>query len=183
MGRIGKRILAIPDKVEVKVDDGKITVKGPKGTLTQDFRPEIEIKVEGKNVLTVCRAEGNGPAALQGTYNALVKNMLTGVTAGFTKELELMGVGYRASLQGKKLAVQVGFSHPVEFDPQEGIEFTVTGNTKVVIKGADRQQVGAVAAEIRRIRAVGPYKGKGIKYAGEVVRRKAGKAAKATVGG
>ncbi|MFA5113598.1 MAG: 50S ribosomal protein L6 [Candidatus Margulisiibacteriota bacterium] len=179
MGRIGKRALAIPAGVEVKIDNGQIQVKGPKGTLVQALRPQVAVKVEDKKLLTVCTTEERLAQAMQGMYNALIKNMFTGVTTGFQKDLDLVGVGYRAQMQGKKLQLQLGFSHPVEFEPPAGVEFAVQGNTRVIIKGADRQVVGQIAAEIRQTREVEPYKGKGIKYLGEIVRRKAGKAAKA----
>lgn len=179
MGRIGRRVLAIPPGVEVKVEEGKVRVKGPRGTLVQSLLPVVEIKVEENKLLTLCRSEDRESLALQGTFNALIKNMITGVTTGFEKDLELIGVGYRALMQGKKLQLQVGYSHPVEIDPPEGIEFLVAGPTKIKVKGMDAQLVGEMAAEIRRRRKVEPYKGKGIKYPGEVVRRKAGKAAKA----
>jgi len=178
MGRIGKRILDIPKGVEVKVEGAQVQVKGPKGALAQKLLPAVRVVVTDGKVETECPSPEREAQALQGTYNALIKNMFQGVTVGFEKELELVGVGYRASMQGKKLQVQVGFSHPVEFDPPEGVEFAVAAN-KIKIKGADRQQVGQVAAEIRAVREVEPYKGKGIKYTGEYVRRKAGKAAKA----
>jgi large subunit ribosomal protein L6 len=189
MGRIGRRVLAIPAEVEIKIDDGKIQVKGPKGTLTQEYLPVVKptivgkMKVEDQKFYVLCETDDRKALALQGTYNALVKNMIAGVTNGFQKELDLIGIGYRASMQGKKLQIQVGYSHPVEFEPAPGIEFAVAGNTRVIIKGPDRQQVGQVAAEIRKTREVEPYKGKGIKYKDEVVRRKAGKAAKAAAGG
>lgn len=183
MGRIGKRALAIPAGVEVKIEAGKITVKGPKGTLVQEFNPEVTVKVVDKNVLTICDSLEKRLRAQQGLYNSLIKNMMTGVTQGFEKQLELVGVGYRAQLQGKKLTFQIGYSHPVEINPPEGITFVVEGTNKIKVKGFDRQVVGQVAAQIRQVRKVEPYKGKGIKYAGEYVRRKAGKAAKATTGG
>lgn len=179
MGRIGKRILEVPGGVEVKVEDGKIMVKGPKGTLIQVYNPVVEVRSEGNRVLTLCEAEDQRLRALHGLYNSLIKNMIEGVTKGFEKKLELIGIGYRAMMQGKKLQIQIGYSHPIEVEPPEGIAFEVEGATKIKVKGIDRQRVGEVAAEIRLIREVEPYKGKGIKYAGEVVRRKAGKAAKA----
>ncbi|MBN3032765.1 MAG: 50S ribosomal protein L6 [Candidatus Saganbacteria bacterium] len=183
MGRIGKRALAIPGGVDVKVTDGAIEVKGPKGVLKQAYDGRVAIKVEGGKVMTLTDGSDKESLSLQGLYNSLLKNMLTGVTAGFEKELEMIGVGYRAQMQGKKLLLLAGFSHPVEFEPPAGIEFAVAGTNKIKIKGADRQLVGQVAANIRAARTVEPYKGKGIKYAGEFVRRKAGKAAKATTGG
>ena len=172
-------MLEIPTGVEVKIENGIVLVKGPKGTLTQSYLPIIQIKVENNKVLTLCEAQDRKAAALQGLYNSLIKNMLDGVTKGFEKSLDLVGVGYRAQLQGKKLQLQIGYSHPVEVDPPEGITFETEGATRIKVKGIDRQLVGQVAAQIRKIREVEPYKGKGIRYVGEVVRRKAGKAAKA----
>jgi large subunit ribosomal protein L6 len=173
----------IPSGVDVKIVDGTIQVKGPKGTLTQAHDHRVTITASGGKVTTLISGSDNESSALQGLYNSLLKNMITGVTAGFEKDLEMVGVGYRAQMQGKKLQLQAGYSHLVEFDPPPGIEFVVTGNTKIKIKGADRQVVGQVAANVRAAREVEPYKGKGIKYIDEVVRRKAGKAAKATTGG
>jgi large subunit ribosomal protein L6 len=183
MGRIGKRTLIIPAGVEVTVRDGVITVKGPKATLKQSCDHRVTLKVEGGKAMTLIAGGDNESLALQGLYNSLLKNMIVGVTAGFEKDLEMVGVGYRAQMQGKTLQLQAGYSHLVEFVPPPGIEFVVTGNTKIKIKGFDRQVVGQVAANVRGAREVEPYKGKGIKYAGEIVRRKAGKAAKATTGG
>jgi len=183
MARIGKRTLIVPAGVEVKVTDGVISVKGPKGTLTQSYDHRVTVKVEAGKVTTLIGAADNESLALQGLYNSLLKNMIVGVTTGFEKDLEMVGVGYRAQMQGKTLQLQAGYSHLVEFVPPPGIEFVVTGNTKIKIKGADRQVVGQVAANVRGAREVEPYKGKGIKYVGEFVRRKAGKAAKATTGG
>ena len=178
MGRIGKRILNIPKGVEIKVEGDTVMVKGPKGSLTQVLRPEVKILIEGDKVSTVCGSSEAKARALHGLYNSLLKNMLDGVTLGFQKELELVGVGYRAQLQGKKLSLSLGFSHPVEVDPPAGIIFEVEGQTKVKVKGINKQVVGEIAAEVRSIREVEPYKGKGIRYLGEIVRRKAGKAAK-----
>jgi large subunit ribosomal protein L6 len=183
MARIGKRILEIPKGVEVKIEGQEIKVKGPKASLTQGFDPQIEIKVEGGKITTLYAGSDRKVLSLQGLYNSLIKNMITGVSTGFEKDLEMVGVGYRALMQGKKLQLQAGYSHLVDFDPPAGIEFVVTANTKIKVKGFDRQVVGQVAANIRAAREVEPYKGKGIKYAGEVVRRKAGKAAKAASGG
>lgn len=165
------------------MEEDKVIVKGAKGTLAQECKPEIEIKVVEGKVQTLCKLDTHHAQALQGLYNSLIQNMLDGVTKGFEKSLELIGVGYRVQLQGKKLQFTIGYSHPVEVDPPAGIVFEVEGTTKIKVKGIDRQVVGQVAAEIRGIREVEPYKGKGIKYMGEVVRRKAGKAAKATSGG
>jgi large subunit ribosomal protein L6 len=182
MGRIGKRLLAIPNGVEVKIGDSTISVKGPKGSLKQAYLPTIKLKVEDGKVATLCESEDRKVKALQGLYNSLIKNMLEGVTNGFQKDLEMVGVGYRATLQGKKLQLALGYSHPILIDPPDGIVFEVEGTNKIKVKGSDRWLVGEIAARIRRFREVEPYKGKGIKYLGEVVRRKAGKAAKA-VGG
>jgi large subunit ribosomal protein L6 len=182
MGRIGKRLIQIPSGVEVKVLDGKVQVKGPKGSLAQEYNSLIKIEVKESKVHTICEAKDPKILALQGLYNSLVKNMIEGVTNGFEKKLEMVGVGYRAAKQGKNLQIQIGYSHPVVVEPPEGIELLVEGVNKITVKGVDKQRVGEVAAEIRRIRKVEPYKGKGIKYAGEQVRKKAGKAAKAAAG-
>jgi len=183
MGRIGKRSLKIPSGVEVKTGAGIVTVKGPKGLLTQAILPVVKIVIDNQQVTTNCDLDDRESGALQGTYNALIKNMITGVTIGFEKNLELVGVGYRAQMQGKKLQLQVGYSHLVDIEPPEGVEFSVAGNNKIKIIGIDAQKVGQIASEIRLVREVEPYKGKGIKYANEIVRRKAGKAAKAAAGG
>jgi large subunit ribosomal protein L6 len=182
MARIGKRILDLPKGVEIKAQDGVITVKGPKGTLLQAYRPEVKVVIDGAKISTVCEGNDSKARSLHGLYNSLLKNMLVGVTIGFQKDLELIGVGYRAQLQGKKLQLSLGFSHPVEVDPPEGVSFEVEGQTKIKVKGMDRQVVGETAAHIRSIREVEPYKGKGVRYLGEKVRKKAGKAAK-TAGG
>ena len=183
MARIGKRLLEIPAGVEVKVSDGLISVKGPKVTLSQAYLPAVKIEVKDNKVATICQADDQQSRSLHGLYNSLIKNMIVGVTTGFIKELDLVGVGYRAQMQGKKLQLQLGFSHPVEVEPPAGVTFEVTGGTRIIVKGADRQKVGQIAAEIRLLREVEPYKGKGIKYLNEIVRRKAGKAAKAGAGG
>lgn len=182
MGRIGKRLIQIPSGVEVKVLDGKIQVKGPKGSLVQEYNSRIKIEVNENKVHTICKAKDPKILALQGLYNSLVKNMIEGVTSGFEKKLEMVGVGYRASKQGKNLQFQIGYSHPVVVEPPEGIELVLEGVNKITVKGIDKQLVGEVAAGIRRIRKVEPYKGKGIRYAGERVRKKAGKVAKVAAG-
>ena len=182
MARIGKRVLEIPKGVEVKIEPDKLTVKGPKGTLIQFYRPEVKVVQQGSTLQTVCERNDSTARSLHGLYNSLFKNMLDGVTKGFQKDLELVGVGYRAQLQGKKLQVSLGYSHPVEVDPPEGIAFELEGQNKIKVKGMDRQLVGEIAAHIRGIREVEPYKGKGVRYLGEKVRKKAGKAAK-TAGG
>lgn len=179
MSRIGKKILEIPAGVTITVaDDNTVTVKGPKGELTRTFHSDIKINIE-ENVLTVTRpSDQKEHRALHGTTRALLGNMVEGVTNGFQRGLELIGVGYRASKQGNKLVLNVGYSHPVEITPEAGIEIEVPANTKVLVKGIDKERVGALAANIRAVRAPEPYKGKGIRYEGEVVRRKEGKTGK-----
>ena len=179
MSRIGKKEIEIPQGVEIKLQDGKILVKGPRGTLTQELdHPELKFDIkEGK--LNISRlSEDKKAKSLHGLARALVFNMVKGVSAGFTKDLEISGVGYKATKQGNKLVLQIGYSHPVEVNPPQGIEIVVEGVNKIKVIGSDKQVVGSVAAEIKEIRPVEPYKGKGIKYAGEFVRRKAGKVAK-----
>jgi len=178
MSRIGLKVLEIPEGVEVKNDNNFVTVKGPKGELSRQFHQEMTIKIED-NVLTVERpSDHKEHRALHGTTRSLIGNMVEGVHKGFEKTLEIQGVGYRALKQGTKLVVNAGYSHPVEIEPQDGIEIDVPANTKVIVKGIDKELVGAVAANIRAIRPPEPYKGKGIRYAGEHVRRKEGKTAK-----
>ncbi|GGM34788.1 50S ribosomal protein L6 [Paraliobacillus quinghaiensis] len=178
MSRIGLKILEIPEGVEIKNDNNFVTVKGPKGELSRQFHQDMTIKVED-NVLTVERpSDHKEHRALHGTTRSLIGNMVEGVHKGFEKALEIQGVGYRALKQGTKLVVNAGYSHPVEIEPQDGIEIDVPANTKVIIKGIDKELVGAVAANIRAIRPPEPYKGKGIRYEGEKVRRKEGKTAK-----
>ncbi|SEQ58086.1 50S ribosomal protein L6 [Piscibacillus halophilus] len=178
MSRVGFKTLEIPNDVELKFDGNTVTVKGPKGELTRTFHEDINIKVED-NVLTVERPSDNKEhRALHGTTRSLIGNMVEGVTKGFEKALEIQGVGYRAQMQGKKLVVNAGYSHPVEIEPIEGIDIETPSNTKVVVKGIDKEKVGAVAANIRAIRPPEPYKGKGIRYEGEYVRHKEGKTAK-----
>ncbi|AIW88140.1 50S ribosomal protein L6 [Bacillus mycoides] len=179
MSRIGKKILEIPAGVTITVaEDNTVTVKGPKGELTRTFKTDMSIKIE-ENTLTVERpSEQKEHRALHGTTRALIGNMVEGVTTGFVRGLELVGVGYRAQKQGDKLVLSVGYSHPVEMTPEAGLEVEVPVPTKIVIKGIDKQRVGEFAANIRAVRAPEPYKGKGIRYEGEVVRRKEGKTAK-----
>lgn len=178
MSRIGLKILEIPEGVEIKNDNNLLTVKGPKGELTRQFHQDMTIKIEN-NVLTVERpSDHKEHRALHGTTRSLIGNMVDGVHAGFEKTLEIQGVGYRAQKQGNKLIMNAGYSHPVEIEHIEGIEIEVPANTKVIIRGIDKELVGAVAANIRAIRPPEPYKGKGIRYAGEHVRRKEGKTAK-----
>ncbi|ASS89826.1 MAG: 50S ribosomal protein L6 [Bacillaceae bacterium] len=178
MSRVGKKPLEIPSGVTVTINGNTVTVKGPKGELTRTFHPDMDIKVEDQ-VLTVTRPSDNKEhRALHGTTRSLLANMVEGVSKGFEKSLELIGVGYRASKSGKKLVLNVGYSHPVEYEPEQGIEIDVPSQTKIVVKGTDKERVGAVAANIRAVRPPEPYKGKGIRYEGEYVRRKEGKTAK-----
>lgn len=178
MSRVGKKPVEIPSGVTVTLNGNTVTVKGPKGELTRAFHPDIDIKVEDQ-VITVSRpSDDKEHRALHGTTRSLLANMVEGVSKGFEKSLELIGVGYRASKSGKKLVLNVGYSHPVEIEPENGIEIDVPSQTKIVVKGADKERVGAVAANIRAVRPPEPYKGKGIRYEGEYVRRKEGKTAK-----
>ncbi len=178
MDRIGRLPIQVVDGVKVNIAGNLITVTGAKGKLELALGDNIELKTEDKQVVVIRKKEDNTTKALHGLYRVLLNNMIKGVSTGFDKTLELSGVGYRASLQGKKLVLAVGYSHPVEIDPPAGISFEVEGQNKVKVIGIDKQLVGQVAADIRSVREVEPYKGKGIKYLGEHVRRKAGKAAK-----
>ena len=179
MSRIGRMQIAIPAGVTVDVAAGNVvTVKGPKGTLTQAMRPEMIIKHEG-NVITVGRpSEDKLHKSLHGLTRSLIHDMVVGVTEGFKKELDINGVGYRASKEGKQLVLNIGYSHQVVFDEPEGITFDVPNPNAVVVSGPDKQQVGQIASEIRGKRPPEPYLGKGIKYADERIRRKSGKAGK-----
>ncbi len=181
MSRIGRSPVPIPEGVEVTIEGQRVRVKGPKGELEQEFRAELAI-TEENGVLHVARNSDEPKVrALHGMTRALLNNMILGTTKGFNKTLEIQGVGYRAELKGKSLMVYVGFSHPVQIDPPAGISFEVETKGDVVkISGHDKQLVGQVAADIRKIRPPEPYKGKGIRYQGEYVRRKAGKAGKVT---
>ncbi|AXN39134.1 50S ribosomal protein L6 [Peribacillus butanolivorans] len=178
MSRIGKKPIEIPAGVTVTVNGSEVTVKGPKGELSRSFSPDLTIVVE-ENVVTVTRpSDEKTHRSLHGTTRALISNMVEGVSKGFEKSLELIGVGYRAQKQGTKLILNVGYSHPVEIEPETGVEVEVPSNTKVIIKGASKERVGALAANIRDVRPPEPYKGKGIRYEGEFVRRKEGKTGK-----
>ena len=178
MSRVGKKPIEIPSGVTVTLNANTVTVKGPKGELTRSFNPDIEIKVE-ENIINISRpSDIKEHRALHGTTRALLANMVEGVSKGFEKSLELIGVGYRAQKQGKKLILNVGYSNPVEIEPEEGLEIEVPANTKVIVKGTNKERVGALAANIRDVRPPEPYKGKGIRYEGEFVRRKEGKTGK-----
>ena len=178
MSRIGYKEVDLPAGVEVKQDGNMVTVKGPKGELTREFSDKIKMNING-NVVTFERsAEDNKTKALHGTTRANFHNMVVGVTEGFTKELELRGVGYRAQMKGTTLVLNVGYSHPVEFEKEDGIEFATPSATQVTVSGINKEIVGDVAARVRATRAPEPYKGKGIRYVGEFVRRKEGKTGK-----
>lgn len=178
MSRIGLKPIEIPEGVEVKLDGNKVSVKGPKGELSKEIHQDIIVKLED-NVLTLERpSDLKEHRSLHGTSRTMIANMVEGVTKGFEKSLEITGVGYRAQMQGNKLVVNAGYSHPVEIDAIDGIEIEVPKNTELTVKGIDKELVGAVAANIRAIRPPEPYKGKGIRYVGEYVRRKEGKTAK-----
>ena len=156
----------------------KATVKGPKGELTQSFDEEMTIKVEDNQVTVTRPSDSKKHRSIHGTTRSLLSNMIEGVSKGFEKSLELIGVGYRAQKQGKKVVLNLGYSHSVEFEPEEGIEIEVPSNTQIIIKGADKERVGELAANIRAVRSPEPYKGKGVRYVGEYVQRKEGKTGK-----
>lgn len=178
MSRVGLKSLEIPEGVEITQDNNTITVKGPKGELTRTFHEDITVTIED-NVLSVARpSDHKEHRALHGTTRSLIANMVEGVSKGYEKSLEIIGVGYRAQKQGDQVVINAGYSHPVEVEKREGIEIEVPTQTKVTVKGIDKELVGAVAANIRAIRPPEPYKGKGIRYENEHVRRKEGKTAK-----
>src|SRR3972149_9741748 len=179
MSRIGKMPILLPKGVEVRIDGNTVTVKGPKGELVRDILPEITIQQDDGQLLVGRPSDQRRHRASHGLTRTLVDNMVRGVSEGFSKTLEMQGVGYRAQMQGNDLQLAVGFSHPVNVPPPTGIEFEVEGTTRIVVKGINKEQVGQVAADVRKIRPPEPYKGKGIRYLGEYVRRKAGKAGKA----
>jgi large subunit ribosomal protein L6 len=179
MSRIGRLPIALPQGVTVSVDDRNfVTVKGPKGTLAKELSRAMSIKMENNELIVSRPNDEKENKALHGLTRALLKNMVTGVSEGYSKSLELVGVGYRAAKQGKKLVLTVGYSHPVEIEAAEGIEFDVPAATQIIVKGIDKEKVGQVAAIIRDVRRPEPYKGKGIKYSNEVIRRKEGKTGK-----
>lgn len=176
MSRIGKKPVPIPKGVEVQLKDGEIVVKGPKGTLKREIPPVLSVKVEGSEIIVERNSDEKQVRALHGTYRALINNMVIGVSKGFEKTLIIHGVGYKAQLQGKKLIINLGYSHPIEMEAPEGIEFEVERGIRIKVKGFDKELVGHVAAKIRRLRNPDPYKAKGVRYEDEVIRRKPGKA-------
>ena len=175
MSRIGKRPITVPKGVNVTLDGQTVTVKGPKGERSWTVAEEIEVKQEDGELNLVARADTQRARAMWGLSRTLVDNMVVGVTDGFTRKLELVGVGYRAALKGSDLSLQLGFSHEVDIKAPEGVTFAVPKQTEINISGADKQVVGELAATIRKLRPPEPYKGKGVRYAGEKVRRKEGK--------
>ena len=178
MSRIGRKPIAVPSGVDVTLDNTVITVKGPKGSLTRELHKDMKVTVENNEITVIRPSDNKLHRSLHGTTRSVVNNMVAGVTEGFSKSLELVGVGYRASKSGDKIVLNVGYSHPVEITPEAGIEFEVPVNTKIIVKGIDKERVGAYAAKIRSVREPEPYKGKGIKYEGERIIRKEGKAGK-----
>ncbi|KYO63916.1 50S ribosomal protein L6 [Thermovenabulum gondwanense] len=176
MSRVGKKPVEIPKNVEVKIEGNKVTVKGPKGTITKEFHKSMTIKMEDGKVIVERPSDEKEHKALHGLTRTIIANMVNGVVNGYQKSLVLEGVGYRAAKQGNKLVLTVGYSHPVEIEAPAGIEFEVPAQNKVIVKGIDKELVGITAANIRKVKEPEPYKGKGIRYENEVVRRKVGKA-------
>ncbi|HEV9383114.1 TPA: 50S ribosomal protein L6 [Streptococcus pneumoniae] len=178
MSRIGNKVIVLPAGVELANNDNVVTVKGPKGELTREFSKDIEIRVEGTEITLHRPNDSKEMKTIHGTTRALLNNMVVGVSEGFKKELEMRGVGYRAQLQGSKLVLAVGKSHPDEVEAPEGITFELTNPTTIVVSGISKEVVGQTAAYVRSLRSPEPYKGKGIRYVGEFVRRKEGKTGK-----
>jgi large subunit ribosomal protein L6 len=178
MSRIGRLPIDIPSGVDIKVDGSAVTVKGPKGELSLAVASPIEVKVEDGQILVTRPNDERDSRSLHGLTRTLISNQIVGVTQGYSKGLEIVGTGYRVAQKGNSLEFALGFSHSITVDPPAGISFTVDGNTKLTVHGIDKQAVGEVAANIRKLRKPEPYKGKGVRYAGEVVRRKAGKSGK-----
>jgi large subunit ribosomal protein L6 len=178
MSRIGKQPVPVPKGVTVTIDGQKVTVKGSKGELSRELPAEIAFVQEDEAIVVTRRNESRNAKQRHGLVRTLIANMVEGVSNGYQKKLEIQGVGYRASLQGQKLVMALGYSHPVEFEPPAGIQFGVEGNTNVTVSGIDKEIVGNTAARVRAARPPEPYKGKGVRYAGEQVRRKAGKSGK-----
>jgi large subunit ribosomal protein L6 len=178
MSRIGRLPIAVPSSVDVTIDGRQLTVKGPKGTLSRSLHPDITVSREDDNLVVTRPTEQKTHKQLHGLTRTLVNNMVLGVTDGYRKGLEITGVGYRATLNGRKLTLNLGYSHPIEIEPPDGISFEVENPTRLAVVGIDKELVGQIAAQVRSTRKPEPYKGKGVRYAGEVVRRKAGKAGK-----
>ena len=178
MSRIGRLPIAVPSTVDVTIEGRQLTVKGPKGTLTRDLHPDITVSRDEGNLVVTRPTEQKTHKQLHGLTRTLVNNMVVGVTDGYRKGLEITGVGYRATLNGRKLTLNLGYSHPIEIDPPEGISFEVENPTRLAVVGIDKELVGQIAATVRSTRKPEPYKGKGVRYAGEQIRRKAGKAGK-----
>jgi len=178
MSRIGRLPIAVPSGVTVEIDGRAVKVKGPKGELSLNVAAPIEVALEDGQVLVTRPDDERASRSLHGLTRTLISNQIIGVTDGYTKGLEIVGTGYRVQAKGSSLEFALGYSHPITFDPPAGISFEVEGNTKVTVRGIDKQAVGEVAANIRKLRKPEPYKGKGVRYAGEVVRRKAGKSGK-----
>lgn len=178
MSRIGLVPIEVPSGVDIDIDGQDVSVKGPRGELDLRVRRPIVISRENGTIIVARPNDDRRNRSLHGLTRSLIQNMVIGVTEGYSKRLEIRGVGYRAAQDGKSLVLNVGYSHPVRMEPEEGIEFTVEGNNQIIVSGVDKQLVGEMAARIRRVRPPEPYKGKGIRYAGEYVRQKAGKAGK-----
>ena len=178
MSRIGRLPIAVPSGVDVTIDGRQLTVKGPKGTLSRELHPDMTVSRDEGNLVVTRPTEQKTHKQLHGLTRTLVNNMVVGVTDGYRKGLEITGVGYRAALNGKKLTLNLGYSHPIEIDPPEGISFEVENPTRLAVLGIDKELVGQIAAQVRSTRKPEPYKGKGVRYAGEKNRRKAGKAGK-----
>lgn len=178
MSRIGRKVIPVPAGVAVTMENSVITVKGPKGTLTREIHGDMNVNISETEISVERPSDNKLHRSLHGTTRSIIANMITGVTEGYKKNLELVGVGYRVNKSGEKITLNVGYSHPVEFTPESGIEFEVVGTTKLTVHGIDKERVGQIAAEIRQVRLPEPYKGKGIKYEGERIIRKEGKAGK-----
>ena len=178
MSRIGRLPITVPSSVDVTIDGRQLTVKGPKGTLSRALHPDMSVSQEDGTIVVTRPTEQKTHKQLHGLTRTLVNNMVIGVTDGYRKGLEITGVGYRATLNGRKLTLNLGYSHPIEIDPPEGISFEVENPTRLAVVGIDKELVGQIAAKVRSTRKPEPYKGKGVRYAGEVVRRKVGKTGK-----
>jgi len=178
MSRIGRKPITLPTGVQVNITGSLVQVKGPRGTLARQLPSEISIALENGQLIVSRPSDGKRHRSLHGLTRTLLNNMVVGVTEGFSKTLDIVGVGYRASKQGSKLVMNMGYSHPVEIEPEEGLEIECPTQTRIIVRGNDKEKVGALAAQIRRVRQPEPYLGKGIKYESEVVRRKVGKTGK-----